>query len=320
MDEKLVQNRSEKKVGEKKIGALVQSYREASRLLLPRAIFMLMVFGAIVIFSSSLFMGVGISLFAVSASSGNFMATFFLFALELLFLFCAFVLYYGLFLSNVRFVRNQPVAISFLFAGFRQRRAKKFAAFFIVPIVLDFMLAIVPLSVSDEFKEAARITQPQALLEYLSSHPHIMRMMFLHLMIFCVLALAFYFPFTFVWSHVYDGPNHSFSEILSRSLKFWKGRFLKFLGFEIASQYKTLLVMFAAGALEFVLLGKFPSHVAAQIVSSLFGFVSFCATILFFASVILSIQFFYNEFVPNENKNETGGHGQDENSHDESSV
>lgn len=326
MDEKVAQESGEKNAqegGEKnareKNGALAKKYRDASRLLLPRAIFMMMVFGAIVIFMSSLFMGAGISVLAAFAPSGNFLATIFFLALELLFVFCAFVLHYGLFLSNLRFVRNQPVAVSFLLAGFRQRRAKKFASFFIVPLVLDFMIAIVPLSLSEEFVEVAQIMQPQALLEYLSSHPQIMRMMIFHSAIFFLLALAFYFPFAFVWPHVYDEPKNSFSEILSQSLKFWKGRFLKFLGFEIAAHYKTLLVIFASGALEFFILGKFSANAVAQIVSSLFGFVSFCATILFFASVILSINFFYDEFASGESKSKKIEQVQNENSLDESS-
>lgn len=299
------------------VGALAKKYRDASRLLLPRAIFMMMVFGAIVIFMSSLFMGAGISILAAFAPSGNFLATIFFLALELLFVFCAFVLHYGLFLSNLRFVRNQPVAISFLLAGFRQRRAKKFAAFFIVPLVFDFMIAIVPLSLSAAFVEVAQITQPQALLEYLSSHPQIMRMMIFHSAIFFLLALVLYFPFAFVWPNVYDETKNSFSEILSRSVKFWKGRFLRFLGFEIAAHYKTLLVVFASGALEVFILGKFSANAVAQIVSSLFGFVSFCATILFLASVILSINFFYEEFASGEGKKIE--QGQNENSLDESS-
>lgn len=318
MDEEIAQEGGERNArGNGNIGALVKKYRDASRFLLPRAIFMMMVFGAIVIFMSSLFMGAGISVLAAFAPSGNLIATIFFLALELLFVFCAFVLHYGLFLSNLRFVRNQPVAVSFLLAGFRQRRAKKFALFFIVPLVLDFMITIVPLSLSDALKEASQIMQPQALLEYFSSHPQIMRMIFFHSMIFFLLALAFYFPFAFVWPNVYDETKSSFSEILSRSLKFWKGRFLKFLGFEIAAHYKTLLVIFACGALEVFVLGKFSANAAAQIVSSLFGFVSFCATILFWASVILSINFFYDEFSSGEGKKIE--QGQNENSLDESS-
>ncbi|MDE6068802.1 MAG: hypothetical protein K2F89_07630, partial [Treponemataceae bacterium] len=210
MDEEIAQEGGEKNSRENgNVGALVKKYRDASRLLLPRAIFMMMVFGAIVIFMSSLFMGAGISVLAAFAPSGNFLATVFFLALELLFVFCAFILHYGLFLSNLRFVRNQPVAVSFLLAGFRQRRAKKFASFFIVPLVLDFMISIVPLSLSDALKEASQIMQPQALLEYFSSHPQIMRMIFFHSMIFFLLALAFYFPFAFVWSHVYDETKSS---------------------------------------------------------------------------------------------------------------
>lgn len=298
-------------------GALVKKYREASRLLLPRAVFILMVAGAILIFASSIFMGAGISIFSAFASSGNSMAGIFLFALEVLFIFCGFVVHYGLFLCNLRFVRNQPVAISFLFAGFRQRRAKKFAAFFIVPLFLAFMFAIVPLSLSDAFKELYQITQPQAIMEYLSAHPQIMRMMLSHSAFFLLLSLAFYFPFAFVWPSVYDETKNSFSKILSRSLKFWKGRFLKFIGFEIASHYKTALVIFASGAAEIVLLKKFSASMAAQICSSLFGFVSFCAAILFSASVVLSINFFYNEFAPNDG--EDLGQSQNENPHQESS-
>lgn len=313
MDEKSSENCGEKKPCGS-LGDLVRKYRDASKLLLPRAIFMMMVFGAILIFSSSLFMGVGISFFAAFASGGNFLATIFVFALELIFVFCAFVLHYGLFLSNLRFVRKQPVAISFLFAGFRQRRAKKFAAFFIMPLALSFALAILPLTTSAAFEEASKITQPQELLEYLTAHPKVMEMMLFHSMIFFLLALALYFPFAFVWPLVYDETKNSFSKIFSRSLKFWKGRLWKFLGFEIASHYKAFIVIFAGNALEFFLLGK------SQIVASVCGFVSFCATILFLANVILSINFFYNEFASSENEasSENIEKEQDENSHDES--
>lgn len=313
------------KCGEKKprgsLGDLVKTYRKASKLLLPRAIFMMMVFGAILIFSSSLFMGVGISLFAAFASSRNFLATIFFFALELLFVFFVFVLHYGLFLSNLRFVRNQPVAISFLFAGFRQRRAKKFAAFFIVPLALSFALAILPLTTSAAFEEVSKITQGQELLEYLTAHPKIMEMMMFHSTIFFLLALAFYFPFTFVWPLVYDETKNSFSKIFSQSLKFWKGRLWKFLGFEIMSHYKTVLVIFACGVIEFFLLRKFSANVVAQIISSLCGFVSFCATILFLAGVILSINFFYDEFASSQIENEISSENRElnENSHDERS-
>ena len=322
MDEKSFVNCDEKKP--KSFTALAKKYRDASKLLLPRAIFMFMVFTAILVFSSSLFMGVGISLFAVFATNGNFLATIFFFALELLFIFCAFVLQYGLFLSSLRFVRNQPVAISFLFAGFKQRRAKKFAAFFIFPLVLAFVVAVLPVATSAAFEEISQITQGQALIEYLSSHPQIMQMMLLHSTLFFLLALALYFPFAFVWPLVYDETQNSFSKIFSQSLRFWKGRFWKFLGFEIATHYKTALVIFVCGAGEFILLRKFSANVAVQIISSLFGFISFCATILFFASVILSINFFYNEFVSSESENENQNIEQaqieqDENSNDESS-
>lgn len=317
MDEKFLEKAGGNNAGGN-IRALAKKYRDASRLLLPRAIFMMMVFGAILIFASSLFMGTGVSLFAAFAFSGNsgLLAPLFLLALEFLFVFCAFVLHYGLFLSNLRFVRNQPVAISFLFAGFRQRRAKKFAAFFIVPLVLAFAFAIVPLAASAAFEEISQITKPEAMLEYLSSHPQIMEMMVLHFTLFLLLALVLYFPFAFVWPHVYDETKDSFSKIFSKSLKFWKGRFLKFLGFEIVTHYKAFIVIFAGGAFEFLLLEKIPANAVAQIVSSLFGFVSFCATILFLASVILSINFFYEEFASGS---EGIGQGQDENPHDESS-
>lgn len=322
MDEKVLEDSGGKSAGEKGAGesvlALAKKYRGASRLLLPRAIFMMMVFGAILIFASSLFMGMGVSLFAASSLSGNSnsLAPIFLLALELLFVFCAFVLHYGLFLSNLRFVRNQPVAISFLFAGFRQRRAKKFAAFFIVPLVIAFSFAIAPLAASSAFEEISQITKPEAMLEYLSSNPQIMRMMVLHFSFFLLLALALYFPFAFVWPHVYDETKNSFSRIFSQSLRFWKGRFLKFLGFEIVAHYKTALVIFAGNALDVFLLKKIPANAAAQIVSSLFGFVSFCATILFLASVILSINFFYDEFASGGKEI---GQEQNENPHDESS-
>ena len=78
MDEEIAQEGGERNPrGNGNIGALVKKYRDASRLLLPRAIFMMMVFGAIVIFMSSLFMGAGISILAAFAPSGNFLATIF---------------------------------------------------------------------------------------------------------------------------------------------------------------------------------------------------------------------------------------------------
>ena len=78
MDEEIAQEGGEKNArGNGNIGALVKKYRDASRLLLPRAIFMMMVFAAIVIFMSSLFMGAGISVWRRSRLPEIFLRRFF---------------------------------------------------------------------------------------------------------------------------------------------------------------------------------------------------------------------------------------------------
>lgn len=282
---------------------LVKKYNASSKMLVPRAVFMFLLFATILIFASFLFMGVGVSfssVFAANASAAFFSGIVFV-VVQLVFLFCIFILQYGLFLSNLRFVRNQPVALAFLFAGFKQRRAKNFAAFFIVPIVVAFAIIIFPVSVSMAM-EIPQTTDPQTIVEYFNAKPDLMQMFALRTILFFFVCLVLYFPFAFTWGIVYDGIKKSFKTLFAESLYFWKGKFLNFIGFEIATHYKRFFAFLLCDIAEYIAQKNSFGNIAGQIIASVFNFLSLVVLVTLIASVILSINFYYNEHIEsNEN-------------------
>ena len=111
---------------------LAKGFRSSTRLAIPRAVFMLVIYLFFCFFSSSVMTGfaMSVSSFFLRYQNGiNFAILVFAF-IELISFAVIFILHYGLFLCNLRFVRNQPVALNFLLVGFRQRRARRGAAFF----------------------------------------------------------------------------------------------------------------------------------------------------------------------------------------------
>ena len=201
----------------------------------------------------------------------------------------------------LRFVRNQPVALSFLFTGLRQRKARRGAAFFIVPMLL--CLALFALITSRfEFFSLPQVESPEALLEYIKNNPDSMRKFLSCFVLLLFLAFVFYFPFTFVWSFVYDKTKQPFGKSLLEGLKFFAARPVHFFAFEFCAHFKLFFLIAVFDVLRVCIYKKNSAEAMLYSFGSLTSFASFALTFYTAASVILSIQFYYEQFN-NEDSN-----------------
>lgn len=278
-----------------KSSELAKKFWAENKMIVPRAVFLLLLFCMIMIVFSSAVSGIALSVFTAFAGNSSTSAIGLLLfaALELYLLYFFFIMQYGLFLSCLRFVRKQPVALPFLFVGRKQRRAKQFALFFMPAAIIILVLSMWPFYSLTEFSD------PKILLDYFSNNPDAPRRLLLSSAIFFGGAFVFYFPFTFVWPTVYDtydAGEGGFKKIFFSSLKFFNGRVLNFILFELECHFANLLVFAAANLAEFFLLKYFSENLAVQFASSVLGFVSFLSVTLLAAGLVLSVGFYYDQF------------------------
>ncbi len=280
-----------------KLFELAKKFRRSTRFAIPRAVFMLMVFCFLCAFLSSLLTGLALSLssFAAGTSGGARLGFLAFLLVEFLSLVLFFVLHYGLFLCNLRFVRNQPVALSFLFTGLRQRKARRGAAFFIIPMLLCMALFAVITS-RVEFFSLPQVESPEALLEYVKSNPDSMKKFLSCFVLLLSLAFFFYFPFTFVWSVVYDKTGQGFGKSLLQGLSFFAARPFHFFAFEVLCHFRKVFWICALDAMRVFIYKKNTDSAMIYSFGSLASFVSFALVFYTAASVILSIQFYYEQF------------------------
>ena len=266
-----------------KVFELAKKFKRDTRFVIPRAVFMLIVFCFMCAFFSSVMMALALSLSsAVAELSGGARLG-------------------ALFLCCLRFVRNQPVALSFLFTGLRQRKARRGAAFFIVPMLL--CLALFALITSRfEFFSLPQVESPEALLEYIKNNPDSMRKFLSCFVLLLFLAFVFYFPFTFVWSFVYDKTKQPFGKSLLEGLKFFAARPVHFFAFEFCAHFKLFFLIAVFDVLRVCIYKKNSAEAMLYSFGSLTSFASFALTFYTAASVILSIQFYYEQFN-NEDSN-----------------
>lgn len=282
---------------------MARAFFESTRFAIPRAVFMLMLFCFFSVFLSSVMTGLAVSAssFAAGLKGGVAFALLAFVFIEFLSLAILFVLHYGLFLCNLRFVRNQPVALSFLFAGFRQRRARKGAVFFIAPMIVCMALFAVITS-QVEFFLLPQFQTPDQLLDFIKDNPDSMKKFLSCFVLFLLLAFVLYFPFTFVWSFVYDKTKQSFWKSLLDGLKFFFKRVFNFLLFEFLCHFKKAFLILAFDALHAFIYKRFQDSVGIYSFGSLISFVSFALTFYTAAAVMLSIQFYYDQLNENSNK------------------
>lgn len=275
---------------------LAKSFRSSTRLAIPRAVFMLMIYLFFCFFSSSIMTGLAMSVssFFLKYQNGMHLAVL-LFAFgELLSCVIIFILHYGLFLCNLRFARNQPVALNFLFAGLRQRRARQGAAFFVFPMILSF--AVFTLIVSQvEFFSLPQFQTVEQVMEFIKNDPDSFRKLLHCYVLFLVLLFIVFFPFTFVWSFVYDNTKQSFWKSLAAGLKFFGKRVFSFLAFELVCHFRKAFFILAFNILHALIYEKYQSSSNIYSLGSLISFASFALTFYTAASVILSIQFYYDK-------------------------
>ncbi len=286
-----------------KVFELAKKFKRDTRFVIPRAVFMLIVFCFMCAFFSSVMMALALSLSSAVAelSGGARLGALVFLLVELISLALIFVLHYGLFLCCLRFVRNQPVALSFLFTGLRQRKARRGAAFFIVPMFL--CLALFALITSRfEFFSLPQVESPEALLEYIKNNPDSMRKFLSCFVLLLFLAFVFYFPFTFVWSFVYDKTKQPFGKSLLEGLKFFAARPVHFFAFEFCAHFKLFFLIAVFDVLRVCIYKKNSAEAMLYSFGSLTSFVSFALAFYAAASVILSIQFYYEQFN-NEDSN-----------------
>lgn len=286
-----------------KVLELVKDFKSSTRFAVPRAIFMLMLYCFFCVFFSSVMTGLAITVssFFLRYQAGlNFAALVFLFV-ELVSMTIIFILHYGLFLCNLRFVRSQPVALSFLFAGLRQHRARRGAAFFVIPMIACMAVFAVITSQVDFFV-LPQFQTPDQLMDFIKSDPDSMRKFLACFVLFLVLAFLIYFPFTFVWSFVYDNTKQSFSRSLLAGLKFFGKRVFSFLAFEFVCHFRKAVLIFAFDALHAFIYKKYQESANIYSLGSLISFISFAYTFYTAASVMLSIQYYYNKLNENSDK------------------
>ncbi len=284
---------------------LAKDFAASSRFAIPRAVFMLMLYCFFCVFFSSVMTGlaVTVSSFFLRFQGGLNIGVVAFLLTEFVSLAIIFILHYGLFLCNLRFVRNQPVALNFLFAGLRQRRARRGAAFFVLPMVLC-MAVFAVITSQVEFFSLPQFQTPDQLMEFIKSDPDSMRKFLACFVLFLVLAFLLYFPFTFVWSFVYDNTKQSFFKSLLAGLKFFGRRVFHFLAFVFVCHFRKAVLIFAFDALHAFIYKKYQSSANIYSFGSLVSFVAFAYTFYTAASVMLSIQFYYDKL--NENSKEQG--------------
>ena len=275
---------------------LAKNFRSSTRLAIPRAVFMLMIYLFFCFFSSSVMTGLAMSVssFFLRYQNGiNFAVLLFAF-IELLSCAVIFILHYGLFLCNLRFVRNQPVALNFLFAGLRQRRARRGAAFFVFPMIVCF--AVFTLIVGQvDFFALPHFQTVEEVMEFIKNDPDSFRKLLHCYVLFLVLLFIVFFPFTFVWSFVYDNTKQRFSKSLLDGLKFFCKRVFSFLAFGFACHFRKAFFILAFNILHAFIYEKYQSSSNIYSLGSLISFASFALTFYTAASVILSIQFYYDK-------------------------
>ena len=275
---------------------LAKGFRSSTRLAIPRAVFMLVIYLFFCFFSSSVMTGfaMSVSSFFLRYQNGiNFAILVFAF-IELISFAVIFILHYGLFLCNLRFVRNQPVALNFLLVGFRQRRARRGAAFFVFPMILCMVIFAVITNHVDFFSLPSLQT-PEQLMEYIKNDPDSFRKLLHCYILFLVLLFVVFFPFTFVWSFVYDNTKQRFSKSLLDGLKFFGKRVFSFLAFEFVCHFRKAFFILAFNILHAFIYEKYQSNSNIYSLGSLISFASFALTLYTAAAVMLSIQFYYDK-------------------------
>ena len=276
---------------------LAKEFSAKTRFAIPRAVFMLMIFCFLSAFFSSVMTGLAISASSIlfKANGGERFGALAFLLVELLSLAFVFVLHYGLFLCNLRFARNQPVALSFLFAGLRQRRARRGAAFFVLPMFACLALfAFITSRV--EFFSLPMFQTPEALLEFVKNNPDSMRKFLACFVLLLLLAFVLYFPFTFVWPFVYDNNKQGFGKSLLQGLKFFARRGLHFFAFEVVCHFRKVFWIVVFNAIHVFIFKKSQDNAAIYSFGSVASFLSFALSFYAAASVILSIQFYYDKF------------------------
>lgn len=282
---------------------LAKNFSASSRFAVPRAVFILMIYCFFCAFLSSAMTGLAItvsSFFLRYQGASSFSILVFL-LIELLSLALIFILHYGLFLCNLRFVRNQPVALNFLFAGLRQRRARRGAAFFIFPLILCMaVFAVVTSQV--EFFSLPMFQTPEQFMDFIKNDPDSFRKLLRCYVMFLALLFIVFFPFTFVWSFVYDNTKQNFLKSLAQGLKFFAKNVFGFLVFEFVCHFRKAFFILAFNVLHAFIYKKYQSSSNIYSLGSLISFASFALTFYTAASVILSIQFYYDKLNEDTNK------------------
>ncbi|MBR5966952.1 MAG: hypothetical protein IK015_12635 [Treponema sp.] len=275
---------------------LAKNFRSSTRFALPRAVFMLMIYLFFCFFSSSVMTGIAMSAssFFLRYQNGINFAIFLFAFLELLSCAAIFILHYGLFLCNLRFARNQPVALSFLFVGFRQRRARRGAIFFVVPMILTCVVFAFIINAVDYFA-LPQFQAVEQVMEFIKNDPDSFRKLLRCYILFLVLLFFVFFPFTFVWSFVYDKPKQNFAKSMLDGLKFFGKRVFSFMAFEFVCHFRKAFFILAFNILHAFVYEKYQSDSNIYSLGSLISFASFALTLYTAASVILSIQYYYDK-------------------------
>ena len=282
---------------------MAKDFSASTRFAIPRAVFMLMIYCFFCVFFSSMMTGLAISVstFFLRYQNGLNAGILAFIIIELISLSVIFILHYGLFLCNLRFVRNQPVALNFLFAGLRQRRARRGAAFFVIPMIICMAVFAVVTSQVDFFALPAFPT-PEQLMSFIKENPDSMRKFLACFILLLALAFVLYFPFTFVWSFVYDNTKQPFFKSLLVGLKFFWKRVFHFLAFIVICHFRKALLIFILDSLHAFIYKKYQSSANIYSFGSLVSFISFAYTFYTAASVMLSIQYYYDKLHEDSDK------------------
>ncbi|MBQ7620031.1 MAG: hypothetical protein IJS51_07880, partial [Treponema sp.] len=135
----------------------------------------------------------------------------------------------------------------------------------------------------------------EQVMEFIKSDPDSFRKLLRCYVMFLVLLFVVFFPFTFVWSFVYDNTKQSFLKSLSQGLKFFAKNVLGFLAFEFICHFRKAFFILAFNILHAFIYEKYQSSSNIYSLGSLISFASFALTFYTAASVMLSIQFYYDK-------------------------
>lgn len=202
----------------------------------------------------------------------------------------AFMLMYGLNIAVSKVIEREDGGFGILFSAFKSNTLKIFFSS-VIFLIIDFIaislsfLVFVFIYKNDEFFKSM---QTSFSMDFVNENAAQLMNYVRVLSLFMYIALFFMsFPFVFVWLNLYTNPKQNIFKAFGKSVKMLFGKVFHFIGFEVYSSWKPLLVMIIAR-----LISSF-SPEKLTFLSDFASFIGFAAEIILIARVMLSYTVYY---------------------------